>query len=297
MPNIAHKGVVPDGALLLKTFGPRKTLGLYRTGLSDNWLSLKLVLIVGTAPKGNYVMYWNGERIGGKDFVILEAHQPEVAGEILRYLKENFPNLSEIERIEKVGKTERTSEGIVPENAPKIGELKDIHKSDWSIYAVDVGGDNKQIKIVAAERLTGRANYLVTWNGRRFIRDAGFSRLAERVELLAAAEDFMESYAEKTPAEVEPKPEKTEWINLGPIGVVVNLDRDLLVKEVEEGTEVRLSTSDPDVPTKIYFSAKSIDGELSVEGVLYNSLRRDTPEVGAKVEELLNQYFLEKDFY
>lgn len=87
-----HKGKIPAGGKLLKTFGPKKTLGLYAIKASKNWLSLKLVLMAGAAPKANFVLYWNGDRVGGNDFNILKAHQPDEAENITRFLKENFPD-------------------------------------------------------------------------------------------------------------------------------------------------------------------------------------------------------------
>lgn len=189
MFNSKKKGSIPDGGELLKTFGARRELALYKVGTSGNWLSLKLILVVGTAPKANYRLFWDGERFGkNHDWSMLLEHRSAVASDMLEYLTKEFKTWES-------NKTERSSEGIVPENAPKIGELKNIDGTDWLVFDVAAAGVNNQgVKIVAAERVVGRANYSLEWNGKRFIRDKNFTRLAERLDLLTAAEDFMENY-------------------------------------------------------------------------------------------------------
>lgn len=286
---IKRKGVVPNGGELLKTFGPKRTLALYKIKTTSKWLSLKLILAVGTAVKANYNMYWDGERVAGNDFLILSTHEQEIAQEIEDYLKENFAEIPAVD----TEPTQRTSEGVHPEDQSPIGELRNIDGSDWWIYSSPKGSSNKGIKIASIERVTGRANYGVEWNGKRFIRNADFSRLAERIELLAAAEEFMENYVEE-PKQAEPE---KPWVNLGPVGVVANLERELLVRPHLDRTEARLSTSEPGAPTDIFFYARQKEGESIFEGCLHDALRRNTPEVCNKVEELLRQYFIEKDFY
>lgn len=190
MFNSKKKGVIPDGGELLKTFGARRELALYKVGTSDNWLSLKLILVVGTAPKANYRLFWDGERFGKThDWTMLAEHRPAVASDILEYLTKEFKTW------ESDKKAERTSEGVVPGDAPKIGELKNIDGVDWLVFdVVATSPNNRGVKIVAAGRVVGRANYSLEWNGKRFIRDKNFTRLAERLDLLTAAEDFMEEY-------------------------------------------------------------------------------------------------------
>jgi hypothetical protein len=288
---IKRKGIIPNGGELLRTFGPGRTLALYKLKTTSKWLSLKLILAVGTAIKANYSMYWDGERVAGNDFLILGTHEKEIAQEIEHYLKENFAELP----VAEATSVQRTSEGVHPEDRHHIGELKNIDGSDWRIYSTPKGSSNVGIKIASIERITGRANYGVEWNGNRFIRNADFSRLAERIELLAAAEDFMENYVEGAPTE----PEKS-WINLDPVGVVANLERDLLVHETTDGckdVEVRLSTSDPGILTDSYFYARQEGSDIVFIGPLRDALKRTTPEVWARVEESMRQYFMEKDFY
>lgn len=286
---IKRKGVIPNGGELLRTFGPKRELALYKLKTTSKWLSLKLILAVGTAVKANYNMYWDCERVAGNDFLILSTHEKEIAREIEEYLQESFAELPSAEATV----TQRTSEGIHPEGQACVGELRNIDGSDWLIYSAPKGAANVGIKIASTKRVPGRANYGVEWNGNRFIRNADFSRLAERIELLAAAEDFMENYAGAAPTD----PEKP-WTNLGPVGEVVNLERDLLVREISDrDLEVRLSTSDPDTPTDSFCNARQEGGSVAFKGPLHDALNRNTPEVWAKVEELVEQYFTERDFY
>lgn len=184
------KGSIPNGGKLIKTFGARRELALYKIGASGNWLSLKLILVVGTAPKANYRLFWDGERFGkNHDLEILEKHRPAVAADIETYLKENYKSWS------SETKAARTSEGVIPENGKHIGDLVDPDgPSEWQVFSVpESTAGNTAVKIIATQRVAGRANYSLEWNGRRFIRDKNFSRIAERVGLLGAAEDFMEN--------------------------------------------------------------------------------------------------------
>lgn len=286
---IKRKGVIPNGGELLRTFGPKRNLALYKLKTTSKWLSLKLILAVETAVKANYNIYWDGERVAGNDFLILSTHEKEIAREIEEYLQESFAELPSAEATV----TQRTSEGVHPEGQNPIGELRNIDGSDWLIYSVPQGAANVGIKIASTERVTGRANYGVEWNGKRFIRNADFSRLAERIELFAAAEDFMENHAGATPTDP-----KKPWTNLGPVGVVVNLERDLLVREIsEDDLEVRLTTSEQDVPTDSFCHARQEGGSVSFKGPLHDALNRNTPEVWVRVEESVRQYFNERDFY
>lgn len=200
MFNLKRKGVVPNGGVLLKTFGARKTLALYQTKLSGIWLSLKLILVVGAAPKGNYVMYWNGLTLGGTDYIILSEHQPEIAAEIVLYLKENFPVISGL--VEQKGSS-RTSEGVAPDGGSFLGTVPGIDGVDWNVYSVTKSSPNTGVELVATGSLVGRANYSLDWDGRRFIRDKNFQRLAERIELLGAAEEFVEAHASRLVAPPE----------------------------------------------------------------------------------------------
>lgn len=252
---IKRKGVVPNGGELLKTFGPRRTLALYKVETTSKWLTLKLILAVGTAVKANYKMYWDGKRMAGNDFIILSTHEPKIAQEVADYVKETFLELP----IADVEPTQRTSEGVPPENTDPIGEILDIDGVDWDVYpTAAIGRGNIGVKLVAKERLVGRANYQLEWNGERFIRNADFSRLAERIELLADAEDFME--------QLELPAHESDW------------------------------PQNPDALTAMSLHVKQDEGYLTFKGGLYDALKRDDPEVWAKVEELLRTYFLEKSF-
>lgn len=208
---------------------------------------------------------------------------------------------------------------------------------EWEVcYRVaNAGVSWTEVKLAAKAPAPYKGNFYMKWNGTRFansrdaeilasqhkeLHDAAIKLLTsldseifpkgakERVTPQQAPSD-MELLAKRNPelhaalmAELEAirteeVQQKVDWTNLGPVGVVVNLERDLLVREVEEGLEVRLSTSDPDTPTEARLIAKQVQEGLLIEGVLYNSLKRNTPEIWNKINELLRQYFLEKDFY
>lgn len=252
---IMRKGVAPDGGELLRTFGPKRSFALYKIKTTSKWLTLKLILAAGSAVKANYSIYWDGERMAGNDFPILSTHEPKIAQEVADYVKETFSELPAAE----VTSSQRTSEGVPPENTDPIGEILDIDGVDWDVYpTAATGGTNLGVKLVAKERLVGRANYQLEWNGERFIRDANFQRLTERLGLLDAAEGFME--------QLELPAHDSDWPNK------------------------------PDALTAMSLHIKQDEGYLTFKGGLYEALKRDNPEVWATVEELLKQYFLEKSF-
>lgn len=313
---LKRKGVVPNGGVLLRTFGEKKNFVLYKTKVSDKWLSLKLILAAGAAVKANYVLYWNGQRLNkGHDITILEDYQPEMLKDIIGYLKENFPTFAS-----ESDKAPRTSEGVVPESGEEIATLED--GVEWGLYLLPrTESPNLAVKIVAKDRVTGRANYTVSWNGSRFIRDEQRQRLMERPELHDKVESFLEQYEPevKVIEEVQkPEPEvTTESVyaklkgtkkaaatgrNLGGVGIVNERERDLLIYEIPEHPdyiEVRLTADEKKVhATDPFFVVRAIDnGELELSGELDAAIRKYTPEAWPRVEELLKQHFLEKELY
>lgn len=309
---LTRKGVVPNGGVLLRTFGEKKNFVLYKTKVSDKWLSLKLILAAGAAVKANYVLYWNGQRLNkGHDVNILEEYQPEMLKDIIGYLKENFPTFAS-----ESDKAPRTSEGVVPESGEEIATLED--GVEWGLYLLPrTESPNLVVKLVAKDRVTGRANYTVNWNGSRFIRDEQRQRLMERPELHDKVESFLEQYESevKVIEEVKkPEPEVTaesvyaklegtkrrseEGKNLGGVGFISERERDLLVYEhtgYPGYLEVRLTADEKKVyATDPFFVVRILDnGALEAFGKLYNYLGDAQP----RVEELLKQYFLEKELY
>lgn len=53
----------------------------------------------------------------------------------------------------------------------------------------------------------------------------------------------------------------------------------------------------PDALTAMTLQVKRDEGYITFKGTLYEAMKIDNPEAWAKVEELLKQYFIEKDFY
>ena len=79
----------------------------------------------------------------------------------------------------------------------KIGETSQIDGVAWSIYRKPQqnDGDWVNIKIVANGRVTRKANYWLSWNGKRFGKVTDYERLeAHRIQLKNEVEAFMEAW-------------------------------------------------------------------------------------------------------
>jgi len=253
--------------------------------------------------KANYRdLVWNGVRLASyKDETLLKTHRGVMHSALLKYLQENVPVDSEL--LTKLNG--RAHEGVTPpsEEWSKVGEVTCEALNTWTIYRknLDWESDWAHLKVVAESPVPNKANYRMKWNGERLSGEKDAILLADyRPELCDAIVEKLRECRMFDRAEAYVEEQQTiEYTNLGPVGVTAGSARDLLLVEDLSNPDVAeawLTTKTPNVVTAISFRVKREDGTLFFEGPLYNSLLK-TPEVWAKVEELLEQYFLEKDFY
>lgn len=322
---ISRQGIVPPDGELLQVFRieGEGEWAFYSLNESSSWAIFKIILNKGRDVKANFRICWNGERLDtGRDTFLLREHKPKLYAEISEWLATNIGELGPKQGVRKARegiKEARTSEGVVPENAPMIGVLGGLYEVDWGVYLTGEPAEGrKSIKIVAPARIPGRANYSLDWNGKRFIRDQNFQRIAERIELLEAAENFMENWNGDVSKVTKHEPEVTtesvyakleglkggdrEHTNLGDVGIINQRERDLLIYEIPEHPdylEVRLTADEKKTDaTDPFFVARVLDsGALEAIGKLYNYLSTDASEVWPRVEGLLKQHFLEKELY
>ena len=324
---IKRQGIIPPDGELLQVFRieGEGEWAFYKVTESNSWAVFKVILNKGREVKANFKICWNGERLDtGRDTFLLKEHKPKTYEAVEDWISTNIGELGPRQGVKKVKegvitKEARTSEGVVPENAPMIGVLGSLYEVDWEVYLTGEPAEGrKSIKIVAFARIQGRANYSLDWNGKRFIRDQNFQRIAERIELLEAAENFMENWNGDASKVVKHEPEvTTESVyakligskraaaageNLGGVGFINERERDLLIYEIPEHPdylEVRLTADEKKVhATDPFFVVRVLDsGSLGTFGKLYNYLITDASEAWPRVEELLKQHFLEKELY
>lgn len=318
---IKRQGIIPPDGELLQVFRieGEGEWALYSVTESSSWAVFKVILNKGREVKANFKICWNGERLDtGRDTFLLKEHKPKTYEAVADWISNNIGELGPKQGVKKARegtKEARTSEGVVPENSPMIGVLGGLYEVDWEVYLTgEPAAGRKNIKIVASARIPGRANYSLDWNGKRFIRDQNFQRIAERIELLEAAENFMENWNGDVSKVTKHEPEvTTESVyaklkgtkkaaaageNLGGVGFISERERDLLVYEIPghpDYLEVRLTADEKKTSaTDPFFVARVLgSGALEAFGKLYNYLGDAQP----RVEELLKQHFLEKELY
>ena len=253
--------------------------------------------------KANYRdLVWDGVRLAPyKDENLLKTHRGTMHSALLGYLRENVPVDSEL----LTSLSGRSREGVVPpsEEWTKVGDVTCEALNTWSVYRknLDWEADWVPLKVVAQMPVPNKANYYMKWNGERLSGEKDAILLAEhRPDLCdAIVEKLRECRVSGRAKEHAGEQQTVNYVNLGPVGTVSGSARDLLLVEDLSNPDVAeawLTTKTPNVVTAISFRVKREEDTLFFEGPLYNSLRH-TPDACTKVEELLKQYFLEKDFY
>lgn len=269
----------------------------------QNKINLLLVAQGSAKRKANYRnLVWDGVKLfPSRDATILKEHRGDMHQSLLNLLAGIAPADSDL----LTAIPGRKREGTVPEGEEwsKVGEVLCDELSTWSIYRknVDYEAVWVTLKLVADLPVPNKANYYLKWNGERLAGCKESTLLAEHRPYLCDTliEKLKELKVIGNPT-TQQEEQAVKYTDLGPVGEVVGSPRNLMVVDDLSNTsavEVWLSTSTPNVVTAISFRAEQqADGSISCEGPLYNSLKR-TPLVLITVEELLKQYFLEKELY
>ncbi len=270
----------------------------YRLG--QNRIVLILSAQGSARTKANYrELVWDGLRIvTGRDEELLRVHRNSMYLSLVKYLQENVPVDSEL----LTALPGRKREGVAPEAAEwdRIGEVVCDALCEWGVYRKKTEGQGwVPVKMAAVSPVPCKANYYLKWSGDRLAGGKETDLLAEhRPELYDELVKLLKQLEVVSEPEIE-EDQHIQYINLGPVGLVAKSERDLLVVEDLSNPDVVgvwLSTNIPNTVTAISFQATQTEDQLSFEGLLCSNLRNGYPEVWARAESLLKQYFLEKSF-
>lgn len=259
-----RKGAIPEGpGWLFEEINAEKiswTVCYKKT--ENSWAEVKIVANTPAPYKGNFYASWNGERFTQcRDAKILIEQHVELHVAVIRLLdglKE------EIFLGKKGGNSAPANRGedrvaaLLAERAPEL-------------YAALI----KELD----EPKVGKP-----------------TPTKKPLELRQTVKEYLTERNDMTPDERE---EGVPHTNLGSIGEFMNLERDLLVYDIPDRPdylEVRMTSDKERRSSKVSFWARTVEGLLVCEGNLVEAIKRNTPEVWEKVEELLRTYFLEKSF-
>lgn len=284
----------------------------------------------GRAPnKANYRdMVWNGSELkDNKQVELMRDHRNELYVSFLEFLASHIPLDSDL----LTSTRGRTRAGSNP-TALEWGLVGCVTQAGipWNVYCrtLEYKAAWVPIKVVAQTPAPMKANYHLKWNSMRFageresellaqyrpdlhaevmrlLRGAKISGKKETVQQVSKVEEkitIQSVYAKVAKLREREKGKGREHTNLGGVGLINRRERDLLIYEIPEHPdylEVRLTADEKRTSaTDSYFVVRAIDnGGLEIFGELDTVIRKYNPEAWPRVEELLKQYFLEKELY
>lgn len=280
----------------------------------------------GRAPnKANYRdMVWNGSELKDNQQVeLMREHRNELYVSFLEFLASHIPLDSDL----LTSTRGRTRAGSNP-TALEWGLVGCVTQAGipWNVYCrtLEYKASWVPIKVVAQTPAPMKANYHLKWNSMRFageresellaqyrpdlhaevirmLRGAKISGRKETVQQVSKVEEkitIQSVYAKVAQLMEREKRSSREHTNLGDVGLISRRERDLFTYEVPghpDYLEVRLTADEKKTTaTDTFFVVRVLDnGALEAFGKLYNYLEEARP----RVEELLKQYFLEKELY